>query len=289
MTLQQFVDKYNGKKWDFDNAYSAQCVDLFRFYNKEVLEISQPRGVAGAKDFWSNYDSDPILRDNFEKIPNTPEFIPNPGDVMIWNGWYGPYGHIAIVTRADINKFTALSQNDPTGRETHLKEYTYSKVYGVLRPKVLSTGDTMPGTVTQEEYDKVRLERDANHVEKESIKKEFQEFVKTIIETLEPNSPISDVDKSLAITLARNIVDENSKLQSEFSKAQKEWAKQEKALEEENLELEKQVSSLKQEVERLLKRVEQVETDLANQKKEKAQSKAFGDFLQRILDLFKKG
>lgn len=141
MTLQQFINKYNGTKCDYDGAYGAQCVDLFRFFNRDVLGISQPRGVQGAKDFWSNYDSDPNLNNNFDKIANTPEFIAKAGDVMIWNGWYGPYGHIAIITQADINKFTALSQNDPTNRETHLKEYTYSKVYGVLRPKNIDSSE----------------------------------------------------------------------------------------------------------------------------------------------------
>ena len=134
MNTKEFIEKYNGKYVDFDKNYGNQCVDLFRFYNRDVLDISQPRSVNGAKDFWSNYSSDSILNQNFTKISNTPEFIAEPGDVMIWNGYYGPWGHIAIVTKADINKFTCLSQNDPANRETHLKEYTYSKVYGVLRP-----------------------------------------------------------------------------------------------------------------------------------------------------------
>jgi len=146
MTTKQFIDKYNGKKVDWDGAYGAQCVDLFRFFNNEVLEISQPKGVNGAKDFWSNYASDPNLYNNFDKISNTADFIPKEGDVMIWTGHYGPYGHIAIVSdnKADLNRFRTLSQNDPSGRESHIKEYSYKSVYGVLRPKNLPTDNPEP-------------------------------------------------------------------------------------------------------------------------------------------------
>lgn len=76
MYFRDFMNKYMGKYVDYDGAYSAQCVDLFRQFNKEVLEIAQPRGVNGAKDFWKNYSTDPNLYNNFDKIANTPTFVP---------------------------------------------------------------------------------------------------------------------------------------------------------------------------------------------------------------------
>ena len=76
MYLADFFKKYNNKKIYYDKAYGAQCVDLFRQFNKEVLGISQPRGVNGAKDFWSNYSKDANLYNNFSKIANTPAFVP---------------------------------------------------------------------------------------------------------------------------------------------------------------------------------------------------------------------
>jgi hypothetical protein len=55
--------------------------------------------VPGAADFWTNYDTDPILNQNFSKIVNTPEFIPQEGDVAIWNRKMGAgFGHIAVCT-----------------------------------------------------------------------------------------------------------------------------------------------------------------------------------------------
>lgn len=134
--FDNFIKKYNGKYVDYDRHYGAQCVDLFRQYNREVLDLEkQPMGVSGAKDFWTNYEKDPVLQKNFKKIKNTPLFIPNKGDVMIWSGKYGPYGHIAIVTEAGLMSFKAFSQNDPAGSRSEIRRYSYNNVLGVLRPR----------------------------------------------------------------------------------------------------------------------------------------------------------
>lgn len=139
MTLDQFKNKWLGKKADFDGAYGGQCVDLFRFYNKEVLEIAQPKSVVGAADFWSNYDSDPNLKNNFTKIVNSPTFVPNEGDVVVWTRRAGGgFGHIAIYLRGDVNKFTSLDQNWPTLSKVTETEHNYTNVYGVLRPDIIT-------------------------------------------------------------------------------------------------------------------------------------------------------
>lgn len=153
MTYSEFKTKYLGKKVDFDNAYSSQCVDLIRFYWKEVFLISQPKGVAGAKDFWTNYETDPNLNKNFDKVLNTPNAVPKQGDIVIWSSSYGQFGHIAIIDKADLNSFTALSQNDPLGRETYLKTYNYNYIYGWFSPK---------GSMDYEKlYNEARIMRDA--------------------------------------------------------------------------------------------------------------------------------
>jgi hypothetical protein len=133
MTLTQFVTKYNGKHIDFDgyppsNPY--QCVDLYRFYCKEVLGFNQSAGVASAYQLWDKY-----LKDYFTQVPNTPTGIPQPGDIIIWNQNYGPHGHVAIFLSGDVNKMTCFSQNDPLGQPCIKKDYTYRNIYGWLRPK----------------------------------------------------------------------------------------------------------------------------------------------------------
>lgn len=134
MYLQDFINKYNGKKIDFDGAYGNQCVDLFRFFNKEVLEIAQPKGVNGAKDFWGNYANDPNLYNNFDKIANTPSFVPQFGDIAIFNN--GTHGHISICNgKGTTSRFESFDQNYPTNSACHIQSHNYKEFYGVLRPK----------------------------------------------------------------------------------------------------------------------------------------------------------
>ena len=134
MTLDQFINKYKGIGVDFDGHYGDQCVDLIRQYIKEVLVQPQPRGVTGAKDFWANYETDQNLNKYFTKIPNTPDGVPQKGDIIIW-GAYGNYGHIAIINWANASQFQALSQNDPIGSKTVLKNYSYKSILGWFHPE----------------------------------------------------------------------------------------------------------------------------------------------------------
>lgn len=131
LTLQQFIDKWDNKGIDFDGHYGYQCVDLYRQYVQEVLGCPQSPGVIGAKDIWDSY-----LSSYFDRIPNTPEGVPEAGDIMIWGSVYGAFGHVAIVTEATVSTFKCFSQNDPTGAVCGIKLYrTYKPTLGWLHPK----------------------------------------------------------------------------------------------------------------------------------------------------------
>ena len=138
MTFDQFIAKWLYKKADWDNFYQGQCVDLFRYYCDEVLEISQPAGVWGAGNFWSDFDSDPILVANFTKVANTADFVPTKGDVVIWNFYAGGgYGHIAIATgdNSGLQYFKSFDQNWSKISYCEIVNHNYKNVWGVLRPK----------------------------------------------------------------------------------------------------------------------------------------------------------
>jgi len=137
MKLEGFLEKYNEQHLDWDGAFGAQCVDEARFYFSEVCGLTkQPDGVLGAKDFFLNFENDPVLRENFIKIKNTPDLVPMPGDVVIWDKTAGnPYGHIAIFVRGDVQSFDSFDQNLPTGSACHIVHHTYTNVLGFLRPK----------------------------------------------------------------------------------------------------------------------------------------------------------
>lgn len=133
MTAREFFFKYNTRYLDFDGQFGAQCKDLFNFYNKEV--VGAPRIYGHAKDLWT---STTALK-YYHRIPNTWTFVPREGDVMVWPAWSAnPYGHVAIVSHGNLLWFVSFDQNWPLGTPCHFQthNYTYPRVYGVLRPKV---------------------------------------------------------------------------------------------------------------------------------------------------------
>ena len=69
MNLWEFVEKNIHKKVDFDGAYGAQCVDLFRQYLKDVYEIKEHTGaVEGAKDLFLNHQNITNTSYNLSKV-----------------------------------------------------------------------------------------------------------------------------------------------------------------------------------------------------------------------------
>lgn len=140
--MQEFINKYNGKAVDRDGAFGAQCVDLATQWTAEAYGVGfLPTPYSGgARDLWEGFDNIPSLRDNFVRIANTPDFVPQEGDLVIWNANYGQgYGHVSIATgKGDRNTFESFDQNWG-GQYAHLVAHNYDGVYGVLRHKSVAT------------------------------------------------------------------------------------------------------------------------------------------------------
>lgn len=139
MTYTEFKNKWLGKGIDFDGSFGFQCVDVYRMYCKEVLQIPQSPGVAVAKNIWDTY-----LKEYFDKIINTKEAVPKQGDVIIWG--MEPYGHIAICDSANGINFISFEQNwtelNGSGK-TELRTHNYKNVLGWLKPKTTQQGENM--------------------------------------------------------------------------------------------------------------------------------------------------
>lgn len=106
MTLTQFILKYNGKKVDFDGNYGAQCVDLFRRYCADVLQIKKTPGVDGAKDIIDNPGSLSVTRDSTLADYSR-------GDVLIWGATdKNKYGHVAILVAVYNTKYFIVFEQD---------------------------------------------------------------------------------------------------------------------------------------------------------------------------------
>lgn len=102
MTLKRFVVTYNGKKVDFDGAHGYQCVDLFRQYCKDVVNVKQVPPVNGAKDIINNPGDFKVSKGAYA-----------PGDVLVYDGTpSNPYGHVCIlVALLDSDTFIVFEQN----------------------------------------------------------------------------------------------------------------------------------------------------------------------------------
>ena len=102
MTLKRFIVTYNGKKVDFDNAYGYQCVDLFRQYCKDVLNVEQCPSVEGAKDLFEKHGSLKQTTGSYA-----------PGDVLIYDATKSnPYGHVCmLVALLDSDTFIVFEQD----------------------------------------------------------------------------------------------------------------------------------------------------------------------------------
>ena len=111
MKLVDFINNNIGKKIDYDGAYGAQCVDLFRQYTKDVLNIPVHTGaVEGAKDLYVNFRAMPKMSQYFIRYNNEKER--KYGDIIIWDKTpTNQYGHVAIYI-ADVYEGILVFEQD---------------------------------------------------------------------------------------------------------------------------------------------------------------------------------
>jgi surface antigen len=203
MTYSEWKNKWLGKGIDYDGSYGNQCMDVYRMYVKEVLNIPQSPPVIGAKDVWNTY-----LTEYFDRVSNTPDGVPEQGDIAIWS--VGTYGHIGIVDSADKQYLTCFEQNwtemNGTG-VTELRRHTYANVLGWLKYKSslyrgydLSNKDSMRVAVdklieilegkyiTSEEHQRIINELDSKSTEQAKLyateKQKLEEKISILDEAL---------------------------------------------------------------------------------------------------------
>src|SRR3990167_3818236 len=138
MSFEDFIAKYNGKGIDFDGAYGFQCMDLAHRYAIDVVGKDIP-AVPAAKDEWNKTIS------GYDKIKNTPDGLPQKGDIVIWGTDIGAYGHIAVFLEGNLTTFTSFDQNWPVGSLCHKQSHNYKGVLGWFHPQTtLSDAVSVP-------------------------------------------------------------------------------------------------------------------------------------------------
>lgn len=143
MTQQQALNWINGgwrkskykrgRGIDVDGFYGFQCMDLVMAY---TLWLNNWRPYGNAKALATQ----PIPR-GWRRIKNTPSFVPQAGDVAIWNrGSFARYGHTGLVKSANARTFKSLDQNwfnanSVNGSPPRVVSHNYNGFYGVIRPE----------------------------------------------------------------------------------------------------------------------------------------------------------
>ena len=134
MELKKFVQKYNGKSIDFDKAYGAQCVDVFRQYCAEVLNIEHTGGVNGAKDLFLDYFKMPKEQKYFMLVKDKDGVKYKEGDVLVWNATKtNQYGHVAILLSEMSGDLLVFEQNGFTQDGAKIVLRTKENLLGALR------------------------------------------------------------------------------------------------------------------------------------------------------------
>lgn len=136
LTMNQWVKANIGKGIDYDKTYGVQCVDLAKHFIKNVLGV-EPQSIGNAIEYYNKRKTSKYLKDNFKWIDNTPEFIPQKGDLCVFTSKTGN-GHISIATGEGTTKyFYSYDQNYPKSQHEPMAKikHTYGSFLGVLRPK----------------------------------------------------------------------------------------------------------------------------------------------------------
>jgi hypothetical protein len=141
MNLNEFIKKWDGKYCEVTGSSQAinQCTDLANEYIREVLGLPIIE--------WTNAQDFPkkCLAPQYEYILNTPNGVPNPGNIIIWKS-KNNIGHIAIFVNGSANKFNSFDQNFPLGSPCHIQSHTYTtasglNVIGWLRCKQINNSE----------------------------------------------------------------------------------------------------------------------------------------------------
>ena len=137
--FNQMVAEHNGKKWEVVDATNPnQCFDLAVGF---LDYLALPRSFQHLYAYQIYTSPTALTKLNFEIIPNGPIAVPKKGDIVVWSSAYGPAGHVAVSNGVgNVWNFEVFSQNDPIGSVCLIRQYSYSKVLGWLRPK--TTGPT---------------------------------------------------------------------------------------------------------------------------------------------------
>lgn len=125
-----FVNKYKNRAWDYDGAYGAQCVDLFNYFNRDVVKA----GFIPVSYAYQLYAKAPTSK--YQKLG--PKATPRKGDVAVYNSGVSRYGtgHVAIVLKVVNGSTLQVIDQNWVGPKATIHNIGKGSLTGYLRPKI---------------------------------------------------------------------------------------------------------------------------------------------------------
>jgi surface antigen len=128
--VQELIRKYDGCVFGITGPDQGQCTAVAHAWESM---LGLPIVYGNAKDTFKEAPDE-----LYHKELNTPEGVPSPGAIMVWDErWGSGYGHTAVVVSANVNTFDCLEQNDGEGGVTHIGRHNYGDTIGWFTPRVL--------------------------------------------------------------------------------------------------------------------------------------------------------
>lgn len=91
--------------------------------------------IGNAEAYYRRYSEIPALYNNFDRIMNTPSFVPQKGDIAVWGTGLSKYGHIAICTGEGNTSYFYTYDQNWNGKAMKKVKHNYKGFAGVLRYK----------------------------------------------------------------------------------------------------------------------------------------------------------
>lgn len=138
ISVDEFIQKTEGKAYDFDHTAGVQCVDGIKVFNYFVYGDGADFncGACGyAYGLWTNYETNGV-KNYFDKYDFKDA---KKGDWIIWNkgSKEAPKSHVAMfIERQANNRVNAYGQNQNGKKYFNFASISDNGILGVLRPKI---------------------------------------------------------------------------------------------------------------------------------------------------------
>ncbi|MDY7542452.1 MULTISPECIES: RICIN domain-containing protein [unclassified Cryobacterium] len=131
--VDAFVNSSQNKLLDYHGNGAHECVDLFNFYQRDVIHGSFV-SIDYAYQIWTKFPAG--ASNSYTKI--SPSSTPKKGDVAVWSSslpYSGGAGHVAVVmSQVNATTISVFEQNAPRGAKSIVKNESTSYLLGYLRP-----------------------------------------------------------------------------------------------------------------------------------------------------------